>query len=148
MNKIIKTIITLSIILSSLSTTFAEEWYLEKLLDLNYWVEQYNLNLSNINYIYFWDDKYNRIYNELKTVDSLLKNGFMKQYRNWDFEYYQINWIIINYNNFIYHTNQFLFFIKLKEQNNNYVELDSAIINSSKNMKSSYNKVKNITRWY
>lgn len=148
MKKIITFIITLSVILSSLSTTFAEEWYIERLLDLNYWVEQYNLDLSNIDYIYFNDDKYNRIYRELKTVDSILKKWFMKNYRNWKLEYYQISWIVTNYNNFIYHTNQFFFFLKLKEQRPYYTELDSAIINSSRNMRSSYNKVKNITRGY
>ena len=110
MKTIIKSIIVLSLIFTSLSSTFAKEWYLEILLDLNYWIEQKNLDLENINYIYFNNNKYNRIYNELKTVDSLLKESFIKQYREWKLKYYQINWIVSNYNNFIYHTNQFLFF--------------------------------------
>ena len=148
MKKIITFIITLSIILSSLSTTFAEEWYIERLLDLNYQVEEYSLDLTEINYIHFNDDKYNKMYNELKTVNSLLKKWFITNYKNWEFDYYQISWIVKNYNDFIYHTNQFFFFIKLKEQRPYYKELDSAILNSSRNMRSSYSKVKNITRGY
>ena len=148
MKKIILSIITFCFIFSSLSITFAEEWYIERLLDINYWVEQYNLKLSNIYYIHFNDEKYNRIYNELKTIDSILRNEFMKKYRNWEYKYYQTNWIITNYNNFIYYTNKFFYFLKLKEQNSNYKELDPAIISSYKNIRSSYIKVKDIIRWY
>jgi hypothetical protein len=147
MKKIILFIITLSFIFSSLSNTFAEEWYIERLLDLNYWIEQYDIELSNINYIHFNDEKYNRIYNELKTVDSILKNEFMKKYRSWEYWNYQTNWIIKNYNNFIYYTNKFFYFLKLKEQNPNYKEVDTAIMSSYKNMKSYYNNFKNIVRW-
>ena len=146
MNKIIKLIITLTIIFSSQSNTFAEEGYIENLFDLNYWVEELDLDLHDIKYIYFNNEKYNRIYREIKTVDSLLKDGFMKNYRNWEYDYYQMNWIVNNYNKFIYNTNQFFFFIKLKEQNSNYLEIDSAIMSSYRNMKIYYSKVKNLAK--
>lgn len=148
MKKITSFIITLIVFFSSLSISFAEEWYIERLLDLNYWVEQYNINLSSINYIHFNDAKYNNIYNELKTIDSILRNEFMKKYRNWEYKYYQTNWIIKNYNYFVYYTNKFFFYLKMKESNKNYKELDTAIINSYRNMRSSYTKVKNIVKWY
>jgi len=146
MNKIIKFIITLTIIFSSQSNTFAEEGYIENLFDLNYWVEELDLDLHDIKYIYFNNEKYNRIYREIKTVDSLLKDGFMRNYRNWEYEYYQMNWIVNNYNKFIYNTNQFFFFIKLKEQNSNYSEVNSAIMSSYRNMKIYYSKVKNLAK--
>jgi len=146
MNKIIKFIITLTIIFSSQSNTFAEEGYIENLFDLNYWVEELDLDLHDIKYIYFNNEKYNRIYREIKTVDSLLKDGFMKNYRNWEYDYYQMNWIVNNYNKFIYNTNQFFFFIKLKEQNSNYSEVNSAIMSSYRNMKIYYSKVKNLAK--
>ena len=149
MTKIIKTIIALTIIFTSLSTTFAEEeWYIEKLLDLNYWIEEYQLNLSSIDYIHFNEYKYNRVYTELKRIDSILKIDFMQKYRDWEYEYYQINWIVTNYNNFVYYSNQFLFFLKIKEQNNNFVETNDAILRSYRNMLSSFTKVKNIAKWY
>ena len=148
MHKIITAIITTLVIFSSISTTNAEDSYIERLLDLNYWVEQYNLDLSEIKYISFNNDKYNRIYNELKMVDSILKKEIMKNYRNWDYTYYQANWIVTNYNNFVYYTNKFFFYLKLKEQNNNYKEVDTAIIRNYTNMRTSYNTMKNIIKGY
>jgi hypothetical protein len=146
MTKIIKVIITLTIIFSSLSNTFAEEGYIENLFDLNYWVEELDLNLHEIKYIHFNNEKYNRIYREIKTVDSLLKNGFMKNYREWIYDYYQMNWIVSSYNKFIYNTNLFLYFIKIKEENNQYSEVNPAIINSYRNMNIYYSKVKNLAK--
>jgi hypothetical protein len=146
MTKIIKVIITLTIIFSSLSNTFAEEGYIENLFDLNYWVEELDLNLHEIKYIHFNNEKYNRIYREIKTVDSLLKNGFMNNYREWIYDYYQMNWIVSSYNKFIYNTNLFLYFIKIKEENNQYSEVNSAIISSYRNMNIYYSKVKNLAK--
>ncbi len=146
MKKIILAIILFTFFFTNFYITFAEEWYIEKLLDLNYWVEQKKLDLSKIDYISFQSSKYNYIYEQIIISDSTLREWFMKKYRNWDFEYYQTNWIITNYNNFVYYTNQFFFYLKIKEQNNNFVELDTAIINSYTNMRSSYRKVKNIIK--
>ena len=92
--KIINSIIALTIIFSSISITFAEEWYIEKLLDLNYWVEEYDLNLSEINYISFNNSKYSKIYSELNRIDNILKDSFMNSYRKWEYSYYKINWIV------------------------------------------------------
>lgn len=147
MKKINYLIITFIIILN-INNTYAKDWYLENILDLNYWIVEYKLNLSNIDYIYFENIKYNQIYKKIKQVDSLLKNEFIKKYRKWKYEYYQTNWIITNYNNFIYHTNMFLKFLNIKEKNHNYREINSAILKSYTDMRSSYKKVKNIVKWY
>ena len=148
MKKIITSIITFSIILSSLSTTFASESYIEELLDLNYWVEEFNINLSDIDFIRFNNPKYAIMYRNFNDVNNGLKNWLMSQYRNWDYEFYQMSWIVTNYNNFIYHTNKYFLYLKLKEINNNYWEVDTAIINSYRNMRSSYTNMKNIVRWH
>ena len=129
------------------SSTYAEEWYIEQLLDLNYGIEQYELDLRELDYIYFNDSKYNYVYNELKRVDSILKTEFMNKYRSWEYEYYQTNGIVTNYNNFIYHTNKFFFYLKMKESNPNYWEINTAILHNYRSMKSSYSKVKNIVKW-
>ncbi|MFK7780072.1 MAG: hypothetical protein QM490_02895 [Candidatus Gracilibacteria bacterium] len=147
MRKIITYIIAFIIFFSSLSITFAEEGYIEKLLDLNFGVEEYNLNLSSIDYIHFNNPQYNHIYNELKTIDSILREEFMKKYRSGEYEYYQTNGIITNYNNFVYYINRFFFYLKIKE-GNSFIELDTAIIRNYRNMRSSYTKVKNIVKGY
>lgn len=146
MNKITTFIITMIIFFSSIYITNAEEWYIEKLLDINYWVEKYELDLAEIDYYNFKSDKYNYIYKELKRIDSILKEDIIKKYRSWEYNYYQVNWIIKNYNDFIYHNNMFFYYIKLKEQNNNYKELDSAIIKSYTNLRNSYKKIINIIK--
>lgn len=143
MKKIITSIITFTIIFSSLSSTFAEEWYIERLLDLNYWVEKATINLSELNYYKFEKTSYIRVYNEFKTIDKILRSEFIKKYENWEYDYYQINWIITNYNNFIYYLNKFFYYLKLKEKGYKYTELDSAIINSHTNMRRFYRHVKN-----
>ena len=43
-------------------------------------MEEDNLDLAEIDYITFNQDKYNKIYNELITANSLLKDGLMKTY--------------------------------------------------------------------
>lgn len=143
MKKIIIFIISFTIFLSSQSNTFAEEWYIERLLDLNYWVEELTLGLSELEYVQFNTAQYDNMYNELKNADWLLRTEFMKKYRNWEYTYSQINWIITNYNNFIYYTNKFFYYLKLKESGYSYTELDSAMIKSFTNMRNSYRHVQN-----
>ena len=146
MKKITKLIITLSLIFSSLSTTFAKEWYIESLLNLNYSVEEYKLDLVKIDYINFNNKKHKQVYNKLKTSNDILKKWFIKNYKDWKYKSYQINWIIKNYNNFVYHTNKLFLFLKIKEQNNNYTELNTAILRSYINMKTSFTRVQNIIK--
>lgn len=145
-SKITSIIIALILFFSSANFSFAEEWYIERLFDLNFWIEEYKLDLAEINYINFNENKYNNIYNELKTVDAILRNEIMKNYRNWEYKYYQTNWIVKNYNNYIYHINKYFLFIKLKEQNPNLRELDSAILKSYTNLKNSYIRIKNLIK--
>jgi len=146
MKNFIKMIIIISLILSSLSTTFAEKWYLETLLDLNYWIEEHSLELAELNNISFNSKLYNRVYDNIKNIDKILRKEIIKNYRNWKYEYYQVNGIIKNYKNFIYHTNKFFYYIKIEEKYPNYRDLDTAILRSYRNMKSSYRKVKNLSK--
>ena len=143
MKKIILSIIVVTIFFSSLSNTFASEWYIERLFDMNYWVEKATLDLSELDYIQFNNSKYKNMYYEFKTADGILRKEFIKKYRNSEYSYYQINWIITNYNNFIYHINKFFYYLKLNERGYNSKELDNAIINSYTNMRRSYIHVKN-----
>ena len=146
MKKIINIIIAISLLLSSLSTTFASQWYLETLLDLNYWIEEHNLELAELDNIYFKNKLFNKVHNKLKKADKILKREIIQKYRNWEYEYYQVNWIVKNYKNFIYHANQFFYYLKIEEQHPNYRDLDTAILRSYRNMNSNYRKVKNLIK--
>jgi hypothetical protein len=146
MKKIIRVIITFIILFSNLDTTFAEEWKIEKLLDLNYWIEEFKINLAELDNYYFKYDKYNNTYSELKYLNEVLKDGFIKKYRNGDYTYNQINWIITSHKNFIYHANKYFGFLKLQEKYPNDMDMDDAIIKSNTSMRSSFKKLKNIAR--
>ncbi len=146
MKKIIKAIITLTVIISSLSSTFAENWYIENILNLDYTIEENNLELSQINYYHFNIVQYNNIYLNMKKVNGLLKKWIIDNYKNWTYWYYQVNWIIKNHNNFTYNLNQFFFYLKIKESWANYVELNTAIKRSSINIINSYNRIKNLIK--
>lgn len=146
MKKIITIIISTIFFFSSMTNTFAKEWYIEKLLDLNYWLEEHNLELAKINEITFSNPEYNKIYNQLIISDRILKDEFIKKYRKWEYTYYQFNWIVSSYKNFIYNTNRFFYYLKIEEQNNNYEEMDKAIKNSFLNMRSSFIKMKNLVK--
>lgn len=146
MKKIINIIIITIFFFSSFKYTFAQEWYMEKLLDLNYWVEEHKIEITKLESIYFNNPEFSIAYDELRGMDRVLKDEFLKKYRNWEYTYYQINWIITSYNKFIYHANKFFNLLKIEEQNPDYEEIDKAILNSYTNMRSSFRKVKNIVK--
>ncbi|MDP2090329.1 MAG: hypothetical protein Q8K30_01915 [Candidatus Gracilibacteria bacterium] len=146
MKKIITIIISTIFFFSSMTNTFAKEGYIEKLLDLNYGLEEHNLELAKINEITFSNPEYNKIYNQLIISDRILKDEFIKKYRKGEYTYYQFNGIVSSYKNFIYNTNRFFYYLKIEEQNNNYEEMDKAIKNSFLNMRSSFIKMKNLVK--
>lgn len=132
MKKFISIIITLTVFFSTINITFAEkmysEWYIERILDLNVWIEEYDLALAHIDQMYFRDYNTQMLFEEYKNASLLLNQEIIRKYREWEFEYYQINWIISNQKKFIYHINKLFYYISIKEQNPNYIETDSIIL--------------------
>ena len=104
------------------------------------------LVLAELDNIHFKNNLFNKVHNQLKEADKILKKDIIRRYRNWEYEYYQVNWIVKNYKNFIYHANQFFYYLKIEEQHPNYRDLDTAILRSYRNMNSSYKKVKNLIK--
>lgn len=147
MKKILLVIITVFIIFSSLlNITFADDWYIAYLLNLNSQDEENRINLANLDEIQFKNALYNNKYIQLKNIDTVLKREFIKKYNNWEYSYYQINWIISNYKNFIYYANKYFYFLKVKEQNPNDSEINQAISSSIINMRNYLNRVKYIVQ--
>lgn len=146
MKKLLLPIISIFAFFSIVNISLAEETYLDEILDLQYWIEEYNLNLSNIEYIYFSDDSKREIYQSYKNTDSILKELFMDYYRAWEIDYYSMNWIITNYNLFVYHTNKFLYYLSLQEKSGDYIDFDSAISRNYSLSRSHYNKVKELLK--
>jgi len=146
MKYLVSIIISLSLFFSSISNSFAEESFIDNLLNISYEAEEINLNLSEIKDIKFKEKKYNNLYKKLKKINHILKSGIIKNYKNWKYDYYKTNWIINSYNNFIFYVNDFLLLLKFKEENKNYWEINSALYKTSLNIRSNYIKLQNIIR--
>jgi len=144
MKKLLLPILSIFIFFSIANTSVAKEWYIEQLLDLNYWVEEYELRLSKIEYVYFYNENTNQMYDGYKIADRLLKDEMMNMYRNWEIDYYTMNWIVENYNLFIYHTNKLFNYVSVKEIRSDSKEVDSAILKNYELSRSYYKRVKHL----
>jgi len=142
MKKIITTIITLSIFFSTNNISFAKEWYIEQILDLNVWIEEYDLALEHIDYIFFRDPNTQALFNEYKNSVALINQEIIRKYANKEFEYYQINWIISNQKQFIYHINKLFYYISIKEEGNNYIETNDLILENYSKARTYYIRLK------
>ena len=146
MKKLLLPIISVFLFFSIVNNSLAEDTYLEEVLDFKYWIEEFELNLSSIEYIYFSDYSTRQMYQAYKSTDSIIKELFMDYYRSWEIDYYSMNWIVDNYNLFVYHTNKFLNYLSIREKNNWYSDLNSAILSNYRLSKSYYNKVKELLK--
>lgn len=144
MKKFSTIIITLICFFSIVNKSFAWEWYIEELLDINYWIEEYELELQNLEFIYFLDENKNIMFNEFNKINELLKKEIITKYKNKKFNYYQTKWIIWSYKKFIYYTNRLFYYISLKEKKYNYNELDESILKTYLNVRIYYKKTESL----
>jgi len=147
MKVLIKIIIWIFFLFSIVSISFASNrWQLETILDLNYWIETLDINSTKIDNIRFNSYQTYRIYKAFKDTSIILKNELIRQYRNWDIWYYQMNWLVTNYKSFIYYSNRYFYFLKQKEVYPNNKSIDYAIIKNLTNVRSYYMKIKFLVR--
>ncbi len=62
------------------------------------------------------------VFDSFKETSELLKNEILNRYENDEFEYYTMQWIVSNYNSYVYYTNKLFYYLSLREQ---YSDLDS-----------------------
>ncbi len=124
------------------SSTFSEEGRIEEILDMWTYIEETELNLENLDEYSFKDTETKYAYNSLKNATNLLKAEIIRNHRKWNFDYYQIKWIVTNYKNFIYYSNKYFYFKKQKEIYPNSKSLDRTILSNFRYLKSYYLKVK------
>ena len=82
------------------------------------------------------------MYDNFRTADQLLKDEIIRLYRSWEIDYYKMNWIIQNYNLFVYHTNKMFNYISIKEVRSDFKELDTAILKNYELSRSYYSRAK------
>lgn len=142
MKKFTRCILMIILLFSIVNYTFASEWAIEELLDLNYGIEEYQINLIDIKYIDFKTDENIWKYENMRSMNEILKKEVMRKYRNWNYEYNTINGIITNQKNFIYYTNKYFSYLRIKEKWESWSEINEAILSSYRSMKSYYNRLK------
>ena len=147
MKKIMICIIMLSSFFSSIFSVSAQNWFLSDLLEIQTGLEVYDLeNIPKLASQNFSSAAIQETYNEFIRVDTLLRNEFIRQYRNWDISYYQISDIIKNYKDFLYYTNITFWYISETERWLRGPQIRNAISDSYSNMRMSYNRVINILK--
>ena len=99
------------------NNVFAEEtskrWLIENLLNLEYGPITYELTLESLDRYSFRDVKLKRVYTDLVKYDSLTRTAIIDAYKEWSYDYYTTNGLVKNYSNFVYHTNQFFYYLNL-----------------------------------
>ena len=141
--KILKIILFLSLF-SIMSFVQAKEGYVENLLEFGQWPEAFDINIVSIEPLTFADSGLQKKYDDfVKTADTL-KTAFIWEYANGKFDYYKMQAIINNYNNFVYHTNKFFFYLNEKEKHPSLKELTRAISKNYKLSRSYFQNIKNL----
>lgn len=139
-------IITSSLLFTSIFTVNANNWYVEKLLDLNTGLEGYKLSLPELEYITFSNAAVQKTYDEFRDIDTALREEITKQYRVWKISYYQMQDLVNSYSDFIYYTGRTFYYISLEEKGIRGTETQAAIYNGYSKMRSSYVNVTNILK--
>lgn len=145
MKKFIATIIVFISIFSTSSATFAsDEPIFERLLDLNHWIEEYDLQLAHLDEMYFFDRNLQNMHNEFQQANEKIKKEIIMYYRQGRFTNYQTQGIVRAQKNFVYYTNQVFRHMRYKELDPKYADVDGRILDNYRKARSSYNKIKQV----
>lgn len=145
MKKIIASIIVLISIISIQSPVFAnDEPIFERLLDINYGVEEYDLQLAHLDDMYFFDNNLNNMHREFQKANENIKKEIIMYYRQGRFTNYQTQGIVRAQKNFVYYTNQIFTHMRFKELNPTYADVDGEILDNYRQSRTAYNKIKQV----
>jgi hypothetical protein len=145
MKKLLALIIAVISLFSISTQTFAQnEPIFERILDLNYGVEDYEIHLANLDEMYFFSSTYKGIHSDFKGANSKIQQEIIQYYREWRFTRSQTQGLVKSHKDFVYYTNQVFRHIKYKELDPNFADVDSAILENYRESRSSYNHIKKI----
>lgn len=144
MKKIISSIIFSALFFSSVFSVNANG-VLWDILEFDTGIESFRLeNIPELPERSFTNSSQQSTYNNLRIIDAALREEFIKQYSEWQIEYYQMQDLIDAYKNFLYYTDKTFDYISEYEKNSRSSEIQNAIILSYSQMKNYYIKVQNI----
>lgn len=143
-----KTIGCIIILLSSISisnwvSAFNQGGYIDELLEIPTGVEAFEISLPQVDIYNFRNSSVRSVYENFSSVHQVLRQELLNKYANGDFEYYQMQGIIKNYSDFVYHTNKLFGYLEIRESGISGKTIDTAIIRSYQNIRISYNRMRN-----
>lgn len=145
MKKITACIIFLFSVFSIISPTFAnDESVFEQLLDLNYWIEDFDLELARLDDISFRDQNLQQMHSDFQKSNRQIKDEIIQYYRDGRFTEYQTQWIVRAHKNFVHYTNQTFLHMRYREINPDYADVNGNILKNYTKARSSYNKIKQV----
>lgn len=130
---------------SSISSLYADDWVLGKMLEINTGLEVYNMqNIHGLDAQNFSNTSVQKTYDEFLRVDGILRDEFIRQYRWGAITHYEMQDLIHNYKNFLYYTNKTFDYISEEEKWVRWREIQNAINSSYSHMRVYYREVKSI----
>lgn len=142
---ILSAVILSSLLFSSILSVNAQEWFISELLELDTGIEVYNLSqIPSLEPQNFSNSSVQATYNEFLSIDRVLRNEFISQYRAGDITTYQMQDLVTSYKNFLYYTNRTFMYIAQEERWIRSKETQLAINSGYSNMRISYSRVVNI----
>ncbi len=124
------------------NTTFAQS--IDDLLELDSGLEAFSIETQKLDTYSFRSPQIESVYQRFIVINRILKDELMRKYRNGDFDYYQMQWIIKNHKDFVFHTNKLFYYLSLKDNGMQSKPIDTAIMRSYQGTKTSYNRMKYI----
>lgn len=146
MKKIISLIIVLFSIFSIGKINFVNADFMEDLLNLETWLDEIKFDFYTLKNPNLKNSENQEQFNKLNKVNILIKNAVIKQYKNKKFWYYQTQWLITNYNYFIYYSNKYFSELKKEEIYWKTTEIKSNTYKNHRDMKFYYIKFQNLAR--
>ncbi len=141
MKKIVSLIIIFVWIFSILNFVNASEWEVSNILDLEYGIQESDLDNIYIKNVKLKNTKYNIMYNKMKKVDTVIKKEILRKIEAGEFSYYTWFDIIRAYSSFIYSVNRLFELYSFKENWSDDPYINSNIRNTSFVMKTHYKRL-------
>lgn len=150
MKYITSVIITTSVFFLSFGSSFAAvSWEYHRLwgiLELEYGIEQYELELADINNIYCRWNLRTQL-NAAIDLNHTIKSEMIRLYRNGNISYTEMNGIVSAHSKFVYYINDYFYYSALKQRNASYWEVETAILRSWKYARSYHAEVQKLLRY-
>lgn len=138
MKKIISLIIIFVYIFSIANFVNASEWEVSDILELEYGIQESDLNEIYIKTVSLKDSKYRNKYTSMREVDKVIKKEILRKIQAEEFDYYTWFDVIKTYSSFIYSVNRLF---KLYSYKEDWQDVDSSIRTTSFQIKTYYKKL-------